>query len=483
MAQPIERLLRAARQALELRQARRNREARFRAELANIRPTRAKRSRCERRSRARKGSRASSPTPTRRSTRSCRGSRRRHARAVRRSVIPRTRAARATPAASATRRWRCSAKRSSSPSATRCLAPTSIASMRCTCWASPRPRRRAARLEPQGARRRHVVAGRACSALGADRSTTTSAGPTSSVAIPATALDALAEGAAVARSIGQCARPSASRSGRSRADCAPPASSTRPKQMQLALVAETEARQASPTATCTKSSPRSRSRSGDNAAARPWAGKAHALLQGRSRHGSRTADSRLAALAEGKVAVNPAKRRAIFERLRAGQSRIRRPSSRYTTPFELLVAVVLSAQATDKSVNKATARLFPGGQHAGGDRQARRRRPHAVHQRHRPVSQQGEERRGAVGDPRAASTAAKCRANREALEALPGVGRKTANVVLNIAFGEPTIAVDTHIFRVANRTGPRAGRRRRSRSSAGSTSSRPTNSSATRITG
>jgi len=124
----------------------------------------------------------------------------------------------------------------------------------------------------------------------------------------------------------------------------------------------------------------------------------------------------------------------------------------YTTPFELLVAVVLSAQATDVGVNKATRRLFsvantPAAMLALGE---------AGLKRH--ISSIG------LFNAKAANVIATSRLllerhdgevprTREALEALPGVGRKTANVVLNTAFGEPTIAVDTHIFRVSNRTG------------------------------
>jgi len=149
--------------------------------------------------------------------------------------------------------------------------------------------------------------------------------------------------------------------------------------------------------------------------------------------------------------VNPAKRRLIFERLRE-----RNPNPRgeleYKTPFELLVAVVLSAQATDKSVNLATARLFP------------------VANTPQALLDLGEEKLisyiQTIGlfRTKAKNVMGLCRAlieehggivpsRLEALTQLPGVGRKTANVVLNIAFGQPTIAVDTHIFRVANRTG------------------------------
>ena len=154
--------------------------------------------------------------------------------------------------------------------------------------------------------------------------------------------------------------------------------------------------------------------------------------------------------------MSPAKRHQLFERLKAANPE---PATelRYETPFELLIAVILSAQATDTSVNKATVKLF------------------AVANTPRAIARLGlarlksyiktiglyntkarnilktctlllERHRGQVPNTRAA------------LEALPGVGRKTANVVLNTAFGEPTIAVDTHIFRVANRTGLAPGK-------------------------
>ena len=129
----------------------------------------------------------------------------------------------------------------------------------------------------------------------------------------------------------------------------------------------------------------------------------------------------------------------------------------YSTPFELLVAVILSAQATDVGVNKATKRLFPVAS-----------TPKAI----LALGEDGLKRYiSSIGlyNAKAANVVAMCRQllelhdgevprTREALEALPGVGRKTANVVLNTAFGEPTIAVDTHIFRVANRTGLAPGR-------------------------
>ena len=149
--------------------------------------------------------------------------------------------------------------------------------------------------------------------------------------------------------------------------------------------------------------------------------------------------------------MNPRRVRAIFERLRA---RNPHPQTEleYSTPFELLVAVILSAQATDKSVNVATRRLF-----------ADANTPEAI-------LALGED--GLAGyvksiglyKGKAKNIIATCRKlidehggrvpeDRESLEALPGVGRKTANVILNTAFGQPTLAVDTHVFRVANRTG------------------------------
>ena len=129
----------------------------------------------------------------------------------------------------------------------------------------------------------------------------------------------------------------------------------------------------------------------------------------------------------------------------------------YATPFQLLIAVILSAQATDVGVNKATARLFP------------------IAPTPEAMLALGEERLldyiKTIGlfRTKAKNVIATCRmlveqhggevpANREALEALPGVGRKTANVVLNTAFGQPTIAVDTHIFRLGNRTGLAPGK-------------------------
>ena len=149
--------------------------------------------------------------------------------------------------------------------------------------------------------------------------------------------------------------------------------------------------------------------------------------------------------------MKPEARRELFSRLAELNPK---PTTEldYHSPFELLVAVILSAQATDVGVNKATRRLFP------------------VANTPEKILALGEEKLktyiSSIGlyNAKAANVIATCRMlierhgsevprDREALEALPGVGRKTANVILNTAFGEATIAVDTHIFRVANRTG------------------------------
>ena len=154
--------------------------------------------------------------------------------------------------------------------------------------------------------------------------------------------------------------------------------------------------------------------------------------------------------------MNPAKRRAIFERLRAGNPA---PATElaYASPFELLVAVVLSAQATDKGVNKATARLFPVANTPAAIAAL------GVDGLIPYINSIGLFRNKAKNVVALAQIlqrdhGGQVPASREALEALPGVGRKTANVVLNTAFGQPTIAVDTHIFRVANRTGLAPGK-------------------------
>jgi endonuclease-3 len=149
--------------------------------------------------------------------------------------------------------------------------------------------------------------------------------------------------------------------------------------------------------------------------------------------------------------LNRQKRTEIYSRFR---QRNPHPETElaFASPFELLVAVILSAQATDTGVNKATARLFPAA-----------RTPQAM----LDLGVGGLKdyiRTIGLFNSKAENIIKTCRVlvekhggqvprTREELEALPGVGRKTANVVLNTAFGEPTIAVDTHIFRVANRTG------------------------------
>ena len=154
--------------------------------------------------------------------------------------------------------------------------------------------------------------------------------------------------------------------------------------------------------------------------------------------------------------MNDDTRAAIFTRLRAENPE---PTTEldFGTPFELLIAVVLSAQATDVSVNEATARLFPAA------------RTPATMVALGPDRLKSFIRTIGLFNTKAENILKTCRIlldehggevprRREALEALPGVGRKTANVVLNTAFGEPTIAVDTHIFRVCNRTGIAPGR-------------------------
>jgi endonuclease III len=154
--------------------------------------------------------------------------------------------------------------------------------------------------------------------------------------------------------------------------------------------------------------------------------------------------------------MNQAKRSEIFARLKAANPEPRTELV-YRSPFELLIAVILSAQATDVSVNKATATLY------------------AVANTPAAILALGEEglkrhiRTIGLYNSKARNIIATCEQllrdhggevpnDREALERLPGVGRKTANVVLNTAFGQPTVAVDTHIFRVSNRTGIAPGK-------------------------
>ena len=148
--------------------------------------------------------------------------------------------------------------------------------------------------------------------------------------------------------------------------------------------------------------------------------------------------------------MNPQKRREIFERFRAANPKPETELT-YKTPFELLVAVVLSAQATDKGVNKATARLFPV---ANTPAKIAKLGVDGLIPYINSIGLFRNKAKNvvALSEILVREHAGKVPEDREALEALPGVGRKTANVVLNTAFGQPTIAVDTHIFRVANRT-------------------------------
>jgi len=154
--------------------------------------------------------------------------------------------------------------------------------------------------------------------------------------------------------------------------------------------------------------------------------------------------------------VNAAKREAVFARLQAANPT---PTTEleYGSPFQLLVAVILSAQATDRSVNLATRELFrvaptPAAMDALGEA--------GLAERIRTIGLYRNKAKNVMATSRILLErhGGEVPASREALEALPGVGRKTANVVLNTAFGHPTIAVDTHIFRVANRTGIAPGR-------------------------
>ena len=129
----------------------------------------------------------------------------------------------------------------------------------------------------------------------------------------------------------------------------------------------------------------------------------------------------------------------------------------YASPFELLVSVVLSAQATDKSVNLATPGLFRAANSPGAMLKLGRRRLERHIQR---IGLYRTKARNLIGASKLLleKYGGKVPGTREELEQLPGVGRKTANVILNTAFGQPTIAVDTHIFRVANRTGIAPGK-------------------------
>jgi endonuclease III len=149
--------------------------------------------------------------------------------------------------------------------------------------------------------------------------------------------------------------------------------------------------------------------------------------------------------------MNKKKVAAIFARLKALNPH---PTTEleYSTPFELLVAVVLSAQATDKSVNLATRSLF---KHANTPQAILKLGIPGLSEYIKTIGLYNTKAKNVIELCRSvlAQHGGKVPETREELEALPGVGRKTANVILNTAFGQPTIAVDTHIFRVANRTG------------------------------
>jgi endonuclease-3 len=148
--------------------------------------------------------------------------------------------------------------------------------------------------------------------------------------------------------------------------------------------------------------------------------------------------------------MNAAKRREIFARLQAANPT---PTTEleYATPFQLLIAVLLSAQATDKSVNIATRKFFP---HYGTPQGLVELGEAGLTDYIKTIGLYRTKAKNAVETARLILErhGGEVPQSREALEALPGVGRKTANVVLNTAFGQPTMAVDTHIFRVSNRT-------------------------------
>ena len=154
--------------------------------------------------------------------------------------------------------------------------------------------------------------------------------------------------------------------------------------------------------------------------------------------------------------MNAAKRLEIFRRLHEDNPEPKTELA-YTSPFELLIAVILSAQATDVSVNKATAKLYPVAN-----------TPEAIYalgvaglsEYIKTIGLYNSKAKNVIETCRllVEQHASQVPQTREALEALPGVGRKTANVVLNTAFRQPTMAVDTHIFRVSNRTGIAPGK-------------------------
>jgi endonuclease-3 len=154
--------------------------------------------------------------------------------------------------------------------------------------------------------------------------------------------------------------------------------------------------------------------------------------------------------------MSPDTRIEFFRRLRAANPEPR-SELHHRTPFELLVAVVLSAQATDKGVNLATAKLYPV---ANTPERIAALGEKGLEEYIKTIGLFRMKAKNVVALSRIllAEHGGEVPRTREALERLPGVGRKTANVVLNVAFGEPTIAVDTHIFRVGNRTGLAPGK-------------------------
>lgn len=154
--------------------------------------------------------------------------------------------------------------------------------------------------------------------------------------------------------------------------------------------------------------------------------------------------------------MNKNKRKVLFSRLRAANPR---PTTelKYNSPFELLVAVILSAQATDTSVNKALSKLFPV---ANTPEEFLRIGIRGLKKYIKSIGLYNTKAKNIIETCRILieNHSGNVPEDRESLEALPGVGRKTANVILNTAFGKPTIAVDTHIFRVSNRTGLAPGK-------------------------
>lgn len=148
--------------------------------------------------------------------------------------------------------------------------------------------------------------------------------------------------------------------------------------------------------------------------------------------------------------MNKEKRIEIFSRLKA-ENPHPETELEYSNPFELLIAVLLSAQATDVSVNKATRKLYPV---ANTPETIRALGEEGLKQYIKTIGLFNSKAKNVIRlcEILLEQHGGEVPQTREALEALPGVGRKTANVVLNTAFGQPTIAVDTHIFRVSNRT-------------------------------